>query len=329
MSESAVAPPVVILSRSEVAALMTPADYLEAVETGFRGLYDGSAQVPPPWHIAGEGGGFHGKGASLKLSRLYVALKLNGNFPGNPARRGLPTIQGAILLCDGGTGSPLAIMDSIEVTLGRTAAATALAARHLARRGSKTIAMCGCGAQAAAQIDALREVLPLETLLCWDLDPARAAAFATANRGLAVPRARDATEAADVIVTCTPATEPFLTPGMVRPGAFIAAVGADAPHKSEIQPELMAEAKVVADSIDQCAVMGDLHHAIEAGLMSPGKVHAELAEIVAGTAPGRADDAEVIVFDSTGTAVQDVASAVRIYQRALASGVGQAVELGQ
>ncbi len=326
---TAAAPPVVVLTRSDVAALMTPADYFEAVEESFRALHDGAARVPQPWHVEAEGGGFHGKGASLRLDRLYVALKLNGNFPGNPASNGLPTVQGAILLCNGETGSPLAIMDSIEVTLRRTAAATALAARHLARLGSRTLAMCGCGAQAGAQLDALREILPFETLLCWDLDPARAAAFATVNQGLAVPRARDAAEAADVIVTCTPATDPFLDAVMVRPGTFIAAVGADGPRKSEIQPGLLAKALVVADSLDQCAVMGDLHHAIEAGAMAAADVHAELAELVAGAKPGRTDDAQITLFDSTGTAVQDVAAAVRIYQRARAAGVGQAVELGR
>ena len=321
-------PPVLVLSRSEVAALMTPADYLQAVEAGFCALHEGTAQVPPPWHIEGDGGGFHGKGASLRLDRLYVALKLNGNFSGNEAK-GLPTIQGAILLCDGETGSPLAIMDSIEVTLRRTAAATALAAGHLARLDSKTLAMCGCGAQAGPQLQALREVLAIEDLLCWDLEPRRAAAFAAANRGVAVPRASDAARAADVIVTCTTATEPFLELGMIRAGTFVAAVGADAQHKSEIRPELMAEALVVADSVSQCAAIGDLHHAINAGLMTATDVHAELAEVVAGAKLGRTDDDQIALFDSTGTAVQDVASAVQIYRRALSGGTGTSVMLGR
>ena len=317
-------PPVVILSRSEVAALMTPVDYLEAVEAGFRALHEGKAQVPPPWHIEGDEGGFHGKGASLRLDRLYVALKLNGNFPGNP-ERGLPTIQGAILLCDGETGSPLAIMDSIEVTLRRTAAATALAARHLARPGSATVLICGCGDQAPAQLEALRGVLPLTRVLAWDRDRSRAKRLSAD----VVDDLGQAARQADVIVTCTPATEPFLTAGMVSPGTFIAAVGADAPHKSEIQPDLMAEALVVADSLDQCSVMGDIHHALEAGAMARADVHAELSELVAGTRPGRSDDAQVTLFDSTGTAIQDVASAVRIYQRAMAASVGHAVMLGR
>ena len=313
----AAAPPVVVLSRSDVAALMTPADYLDAVEAGFRAVHDGRARVPPPWHVAGDGGGFHGKGASLRLDHPHVALKLNGNFPGNPGR-GLPTIQGAILLFDGATGSPLAIMDSIEVTLRRTAAATALAARHLARPDSRTILVCGCGAQAPAQLEALSEVLPIERVLAWDRDPALAA-----NLGAEVAaELGEAARGADVIVTCTPATEPFLAADMVGPGTFIAAVGADAPHKSEIQPDLMARARVVVDSLDQCLAMGDLRHAIEAGAMTTADVHAELPELVAGAKPGRTDSEQVTLFDSTGTAVQDVAAAAVIYRRALATRAG-------
>ena len=329
MSNDRPAPPVLILSRSEVAALMAPADYLDAVESGFRALHERRAMVPPPWHVEGDGGGFHGKGASLRLDRLYVALKLNGNFPGNPDRHGLPTIQGAVLLFDGETGSPLAIMDSIEITLRRTAAATALAARYLARPDSATMLICGCGDQAGAQIDALRGVLPISRILAFDRDSARAERLAGEKPGAeAVAELREAALEADLSVTATPATQALLTVDFVRPGTFVAAVGADAPHKSEIHPKLMASALVVADSLEQCAVMGDLHHAIEAGAMGAEDVHAELAELVARSKPGRTDDRQITLFDSTGTAVQDVASAVRIYERATAAGAGLQVRLG-
>ena len=330
MSGGQAPPAVLILSRGEVARLMSPADYLEAVEAGFRALSEGAAEVPPPWHLAGDGGGFHGKGASLRLDSLYVALKLNGNFPGNPRTNKLPTIQGAILLFDGETGSPLAILDSIEVTLRRTAAATALAARFLARPSSKTVLVCGCGEQARPQLEALRDVLPLERGLAWDRDPARASGLSC--DGLAMEAAGDLAEAAreaDVIVTCTTATEPFLTAEMIRLGTFIAAVGADSPHKSEIDPDLMAEALVVADSVAQCAVMGDLHHAVAAGRMSASDVHAELADLVAGTRAGRGNDDQITMFDSTGSAVQDVAVAVRLYQRARAAGIGTQIALAE
>ena len=320
MSAPGGAPPTIILTRSEVAALMSPADYLDAVEQGFRAVHDGEAQVPPPWHIDGNGGGFHGKGASLRLDRLYIALKLNGNFPGNPQRNGLPTIQGAILLCDGENGSLLAVMDSIEVTLRRTAAASALAARFLARADSASLLVCGCGAQAPAQLQALRGVLPLKHGWCWDRDPERARAFGRSSALQPIYDLRAAALDSDVIVTCTTSAEPFLGRDDVRPGTFVAAVGADSPHKSEIEPGLMAGALVVTDSTAQCAAMGDLQHAIAAGTMAVEDVHAELGELVAGARPGRTDGRQITIFDSTGVAVQDVASAVRIYKRALSAG---------
>ncbi|HET7708859.1 MAG TPA: ornithine cyclodeaminase family protein [Sphingomicrobium sp.] len=318
-----------LLTRGDIAALVRPGDYLEAVEAGFRALAGGGAESPPPMHIHGVDGGFHAKGAAMSLDRPYAAVKLNGNFPGNPDRHGLPTVQGAILLCDAANGTLLAIMDSIEVTLRRTAAATALAARHLARPDSAVVTICGCGAQALPQLQALREVLPIERGFCFDSDPGRAARFASTS-GLEVATClMDAALHSDVIVACTPATAPFLTPDMVRAGAFIAAVGADAPHKSEIAPALMAHAKVVADSLDQCAAMGDLRHAIAAGVMDRSQVHAELAELVAGVKPGRTSADEITLFDSTGVAVQDVASAAVIFRRALAANVGLDIEFGR
>ena len=321
-----------VLARREISELMAPADWLAAVETGFRAAAAGRAHAPPPMHLAGDGGAFHAKGASLELERLYVALKLNGNFPANPAARGLPTIQGAILLCDGADGSLLAILDSIEATLRRTAAATALAARYLARADSGTILVCGCGEQGAAQLAALRDGLQLRRGFAWDRDLARAEALATCAQGIAIEPVADLADAArqsDVIVTCTTARTFFLDPDMVRPGTFIAAVGADSPDKSEIAPALMAKARVVADVLDQCAEMGDLRHALAAGAMRREDVHAELAELVSGAKPGRIDAAEITLFDSTGTALQDVAAAARIYEQAVARGAGLSVALGE
>jgi ornithine cyclodeaminase/alanine dehydrogenase-like protein (mu-crystallin family) len=114
---------------------------------------------------------------------------------------------------------------------------------------------------------------------------------------------------------------------MTRPGTFVAAVGADSPAKHEIDTGLLATSKVIVDSLEQCASIGDLHHALAAGVMSRDDVHAELGEIVAGLECGREREDEVIVFDSTGTALQDVAIAALVYERAVASGRGTQVDL--
>lgn len=311
----AVSPVTVVLTRRDLATLMKPRDYLGAVEDAFRATRQGRAHAPPPLHLAvGDRAGFHARCASYRADRAYVALKFNGNFPDNPARTGLPTIQGAVLLCDGSNGSVLAIMDSIELTLRRTAAATALAAHYLARADSTTLAICGCGAQAPAQLAALADVYALKRVRAWDLDTVRVAAFArdasAACDVSVVPctTLEQAVAGADIVVTCTTSTDPFLDDGHVAPGTFVAAVGADV--------------------LEQCAQTGDLHHAIHAGMLRAEDVHAELADLVTGTRPGRTSPDQVWLFDSTGTALEDVASAATAYRRAMACAAGIRVALG-
>lgn len=323
-------PQTLILTRADVAGLMRPRDYLAAVERGFLALAEGRASAPPPMHIGFQAGGFHVKGAALRDGGEFAAFKVNGNFPGNPAR-GLPTIQGAVLLCDGKTGALLAVMDSIEITLRRTAAATALAARFLARADSRRIAMIGCGDQALPQLRALAEILPLESGCVFDLDSAKAERLAQASCGLDLRASKNLVEAtadADVIVTCTTAREPFLRPEHVRAGTFIAAVGADAPHKQEIAPELMARTRVFADVTRQAVEMGDLRHAIAAGAMTASGVAGELADLVAERVTGRTGEDEITLFDSTGVAVQDVASALTAFRHAVEKSVGTQLLLG-
>lgn len=317
-----------LLARGDIRALMTPRDYFDAVTQAFRAGKEGRAVSPPPLHIQAEGGGFHAKGAWLGGRRPFVAVKVNGNFPGNPERCGLPTIQGAILLCDAVDGSVLAILDSIEVTIMRTAAASALAAHHLARKDASVLGVCGCGGQARAQAAALADVVEFRHGYAADIAPGKAARFAAEmSQALgfpieAVADARQAARKSDVIVTCTTARAPILGDTDVAPGAFIAAVGADNHDKSEIAPALMARAKVVVDALEQCLAIGDLHQAVKAGAMTAAGVYADLGDIVIGAKPGRTRDDEVIVFDSTGTALQDAASAALIYERASAAGKG-------
>lgn len=331
---AATTPSTLILTRRDIVALMPPGEYFAAVEGAFRARGEGRALLPPPMHVPGEGGTFHAKGASIELDRSYVAVKLNANFPRNPSECCLPTIQGVIALFDAGDGRLLSLLDSIEITLRRTAAASVLAARYLARSESKSIAICGCGEQGRAHLAALQYVLPLRHARLWDLDPAKASALARHSEvelGLETRVCRDhreATAGADIVVTCTSARTPFLTPADIAPGMFIAAVGADNPDKSEIEPSLTARARVVVDVLGQCAEMGDLHHAIAAGAMAAKVVHAELGDLVAGRRPGRTRENEIFLFDSTGTGIQDAASAVRAYERARAAGVGTSVDLG-
>lgn len=321
------------LGRADVERLLTRHVCLAAIEHAFRLLGEGKAPSPAILSMHAERGSFHVKAGMLATDRPYFAAKLNANFPENGPQHGLPTIQGVVILSDAGNGTPLAIMDSGSITALRTAAASALAARHLARRGWSTLAVCGCGGQAEAQLMALYTVGQPDRVMVYDLDRDRAAAFADAvNRatGITIKVAGSVEECfayADAVVTCTTSKRYFVTREMVRPGTFIAAVGADHEGKQEIQPQLLAAAKVVTDLTAQAATIGDLHHAIAAGVMSAAEVHAELGEIVCGRRPGRAADEDIIIFDSTGTGLQDVAAAIAVYQRAVTEKAGQSLVL--
>jgi alanine dehydrogenase len=324
-----------LLTHSDVAALLDLPACVEAVEEAFRLHGAGKTAAPGILGFPYPGGGFHIKAAGLDLSRRYFAVKTNGNYSSNPERFGLPAIQGVIVLCDGENGSPLALLDSIEITVARTGAATAVAARHLARKGSKVATVCGCGNQGRVQLRALALVCPLVRAHVFDLDAVRAERFAgqmSQELEIDVRPTRDlrlALSESDVCVTCTPSRRFFLGREHVRPGTFVAAVGADSPEKQEIDPRLVASSKLVTDIRAQCASIGELHHALAEGLMSMENVHAELGEVVAGTKPGRESDSETIVFDSTGTALQDVAAAAVVYEKAVAAGAGLRVALGR
>jgi alanine dehydrogenase len=301
--------PTLLLARADVERLLTPDICIAAVEDAFRRHALGEVSPPGILGMHAGAGSFHVKAAGLDGA---FAAKLNANFPGNPAR-GLPTIQGLVIVSDAQDGRLLALMDSMAITALRTAAATAVAAKYLSRESSETLLICGCGAQAPAQLAALLAVRRPKRVLAYDQDPARAARLAGATM---VSDLRAAVAESDIVVTCTTARRYFITRDMVRRGAFIAAVGADHEDKQEIEPQLMARAKVVTDLTEQAAAIGDLHHAIEAGAMSRDGVHAQLGEVVAGRKPGRERDDEVTLFDSTGTGLQDAAAALAVYRRA-------------
>jgi ornithine cyclodeaminase/alanine dehydrogenase-like protein (mu-crystallin family) len=323
------------LSRSDVERLLAPELCQAAVEQAFRQLAEGAVPAPAILAMHAEHGSFHVKAGLLTADRPYFAAKLNANFPQNGGRHGLPTIQGAVLLSDASNGVPLAIMDSISITALRTAAASAVATRYLARKGWEVLGLCGCGGQAEAQITAMLAVGKPERIIVYDRDMQKTNAFAQSMASKTEARVKASADLAqvareaDVLVTCTTAKKYFVTREMVRPGTFIAAVGADHEDKQEIEPELLAASKVVTDVTAQAAAIGDLHHAIAAGAMSADQVHAELGEVVCGRKPGRVSEEEIIVFDSTGTGLQDVAAAIAVYQRAMALGAGLRLTLSE
>lgn len=290
---------------------------IEAVEAVFRILGEGSATTPGVLGFEVADGGFHLKAGTFGD---YFAAKINGNFPGNPAGFGLPTIQGLIVLSSVRDGRPLAVLDSGELTARRTGAATGVAVKFLAPDQPLTVTLCGCGQQASAQLEAVAAVREIAAVFASDIDPAQAQRLTEAQSSMRITpiswsELARYTRQSDLVITCTPSRSGYLGARHVRPGALVAAVGADNPHKQELAHELMAAAHVVTDLTAQCAKIGDLHHALEAGVMRLEDVHAELGEVVAGRAAGFGS--QTIVFDSTGHALQDVAAAAIVYERAI------------
>ena len=322
----------ILLRRSEVKELLSLRDCIGAVEEIFR--LQGQGKIPPSviLGVKARDGGLHVKAGLLPRDKSYIVAKLNTNFPTNRRRSGLPTIQGVIVVCDAKNGSPLAILDSIDITIKRTAAASAVAAKYLARKNSSIATICGCGEQGRAQLRAMHAVLPLKKIYAFDLDQSAAKRLA-AELGneleIDIESVRDlrrAIQKSDVCITCTTADEFFVRKEDVALGTFIAAVGADDARKQEIDPALMASAKVVADSLEQCCTIGDTHHAIARGLMRKEDVYAELSEIVAGQKSARTSDDEIIVFDSTGVAIEDAVAAAAVCEKARAAGIGTSFE---
>lgn len=322
-----------ILSRRDVLELLTLRDCIAAVEAAFRLHAEGRTFGPGVLGVPAQGGGFHIKAAGLVSDRSYFAAKTNANFPDNPRRCGLPTIQGTVVLADAQTGTPLAVMDSGSVTALRTGAATAVAAKFLARRDARSATIVGCGVQGEIQLAALAAVLPLQHAWVLDTDHARAeslAARAEPKLGIRVEAGRDlrgALRQSDVCVTCTPSRRAFVAREDIAAGSFIAAVGADSQGKQELEPALLAASTLVVDVLEQCAEIGELQHVLAAGLMTRDQVYAELADVVIGRRPGRTHDDEITVFDSSGTALQDVAAAMVVYEKAQAIGRGTEVKL--
>lgn len=321
----------IILTATDVATVLDTQASIDAVELGF--MMSARAIESKVLGFHAVGGGFHVKSALMnaEAGRGYFVTKINANFPSNPSIY-LPTIQGVVALFESKTGQVVALMDSASLTLLRTAAATAVAARALSNPNSSTLTIIGCGAQAGPHLRAISAVRTIRNVFVSDRDEAKAGAFAAnhSTSKLIVTAVRDLNDCApssDIIVTCTSSRSAFLESHHVAPGAFIAAVGADNEDKQEISPALMAASKVIVDSIDQCAAFGDLHHALAAGAMDRSNVHGELSVILSGSITGRESEDETIIFDSTGVAFQDVVCAAIAYERAVELNLGTAIRL--
>jgi alanine dehydrogenase len=297
-----------VLTARHVEAAVSPSDAVEAVRAGFIAYARGEWTMPPKVYVpAYPAGDFR---AMPALGDGYALLKWVTSFPGNPAR-GLPTVTGLVLLSDASDGSLRAVLDTAAITALRTGAAAVLAAEVLGREGGGPAAVIGAGVngRAVARTFVARG---RETVL-WDLDGERAASVAE-ELGASVGPGRDAALAANVVVTVTPGHEVLFPHGSLQPGQHVSLMGADGPGKAEIAAEELARVHAFCDDWEQASHGGDFTQAVERGLVSRDDA-ATLGDVLVGSAPGRASDADITVFDSTGLAIQDLAVALAAYRK--------------
>jgi ornithine cyclodeaminase len=309
------------IGEPELRAAITPAIAVDAIREAFRADGEGRAHVPAVINleVPAHHGEFHVKTALID-GVPHVAVKIASGFYDNPAR-GLPSGSGLMAVFDAATGMPVALLlDNGFLTDIRTGAAGAIAADVLAPKHVGVVGILGSGLQARYQVRCLRSVRAFSSIVAWSPNRDRLEAYLREMRahGLgaaAAPTPEAVCRGADLIITTTPAREPLVRAEWLRPGQHLTAVGSDAPGKQELEPSCLARADLlVVDRLTQCASFGELRHALDAGLLQPGRVHAELGEIVAGLKPGRTSDTQLTIADLTGVGFQDTAIASRALQ---------------
>jgi len=314
-SKSSDAPQLPCFSASELERILTPDLCFVALFEVYSALALDPETQPKTLGFMGDQGSFHIKAGLYPKKRDVFAAKLNANFPEN-ANQGLPTIQGLVILMDAANGVPLALMDSGELTAKRTAGVAALAASFGARKDSKTLTLVGAGFQADYFLAAFRARFPLRDVYIFDKNFEKAESLARETGARAVRALEGAAEKSDIIVTATTSKTPVLMRSMVKPGAFIAAMGADNKVKNEIEPALFQDAAVLVDDREKCAAEGDLQKALEAGVIAIDQVRGDLCQVVSGKIKARKGGDEIVLFDSVGNGLQDVAVARAVIKRA-------------
>tara|TARA_R110001583_G_scaffold32107_2_gene109774 strand:- start:13065 stop:14057 length:993 start_codon:yes stop_codon:yes gene_type:complete len=303
---------------------------IDCIEKAFRALATQDVRMPPILRLDIDD--YNGE---VDVKTAYVpgvdsfAIKISPGFFDNP-KLGLPSVNGLMNLFSAKTGILEAVMlDNGYLTDIRTAAAGGVAARHLARKDARHAAIFGTGVQARLQLTALTQVRNITSATIWGRDIARAEQTARdLSRDLNIPvtathDGKAACAQADIIVTTTPARSPILQADWVQPGTHVTAMGSDAEHKNEIDPALIGQAGLyVCDSTAQCRILGELHHAIDAGMIDANSSQTELGQVIAGSADGRTGATQITLCDLTGTGVQDTAIATLARQRCDASGTG-------
>ena len=316
---------ILVLSKKDLEKVLTMKDTINTVQEAFKGLATGESVIPPlilmdaPKHNGGWG-----IKAGVLNNQDVIGLKLSCGYFENPKKYNLPSIMGVVLIADLKNGTPLALMDGLQLTAYRTGAVAGVAARHLARKDSEVAAICGAGTQGRTQLIALNEIFKLREVRVYDIVPELREKYAkemSMKLGLnvrPVDNASDALKGADVVSTATPSKEAYIKSEWIGPGTHITTVGSDEGDKQELDSSVYYKAKVVVDKREV---------ALNKKYLKPELIYAELGEIIAGMKPGRTNPDEITVMDSTGLGIQDVAAGLAAYRLAKEKGVGTWTEL--
>ena len=322
-----------ILSESDLRAVLTMQDVIAAVEDGFRALACGNAYVPERLHMnlpAQQGVLLEMPayiGSSDDVAHGALGTKTVTVFEGN-AQRGLGAVQGVYLLLDVETGVPMSLMEGRFITAIRTAATSAVATKFMASPGQKRLAVFGAGVQARFHIEAMLEVAEVESMLIASRSSESANALADhVRKSYDVPcevvSAERAAASANLICTCTSSREPLFNGSLIGDGTHINSVGAFTPQTRELDTDTVRKARVIIDDVGAAGrEAGEILIPISEGAIDASHVKGTLAQVVSGTIAGRDSASEITVFKSCGLAIEDLMTARLAYSRATAAGVG-------
>lgn len=318
--EGALSTEVLVLDRRETEELLDMSEALKAVENAFKLEANGETIMPPKLYL--DLPEYHG---DFRAMPAYIdgsaGLKWVSVYPDN-RQRNYPCVMAIIILSDPETGSPLAIMDGTYITSMRTGAAGGVAVKYLARRSSSVIGIVGAGVQARTQLLAICEVLPnIAEVKVFDLYGDMSQKYAeemAAKLNISIRPVQTIGEAteADVVVTTTTSAAPIVKKQHIRPGTHINAIGADGRGKQELETDVLKNAKIVVDDIEQASHSGEINVPLLKNLIALDDIYAIMGEIVAGKKRGRENDEEITIFDSTGLAIHDIICAKVVYNKA-------------
>jgi alanine dehydrogenase len=319
-----------LLKKDEVAQLINMKNVISAVEEAYRAFSSDKVEQPAyiGIHLPSQRGEIDFKLGYYKPAEIISMKAHSGGFTNNPADHGVPNSMGAILLFDARSGALICIMDGSLVTGLRTGAAGAVSVKALARKNARKITSIGTGNQARMQIRAICEIVEIDEIYAWSRTPEMLSKYKMdIEREFGIPviitrSKQEAVQQADILITATRGKGEPVKADWVKPGTHIVAIGTDQRGKQELDPELFRNAKIIVDSLSQCTEKGETWHPLDKKVITQADIHGEIGDVLLGRKPGRESDDEITIFDSTGMAIQDNTTASKIYQSAIANGVG-------